>query len=558
MVTHHEHIVFGIDLGTTYSCIAYVDKTGQPIIIPDEDNHHTVPSVVQFEGDKRVVGRDAKSSAVLNPRDVKPLIKRDMGHRVYRFPWNGENYPPEEISAYILRKLANQAQKRLGFPVKNVVITCPAYFGIAQRDATRIAGELAGLNVLTVINEPSAAAIAYGMLNQGNDQVVLVFDLGGGTFDVTVIKISEGTITVIATGGDHHLGGYDWDAEIVKYLVEQWREEKHSLDDPTESEETLQDTLNRVEEAKIRLTRLNETKIAFYHEGLRLSVTLTRKKFDELTEHLLLSAMNYTEMTIREAKKRGIEKIDQILLVGGAAKMPQIAERLEQLYQIKPQLYEPDEAVARGAAIYGQKLYLDEEIDKKIHLESLSVTGVPYDEIDISKLPTAKLTSIYQRVANDANMPWLVVQRWHRLQLTNVASHSFGVVVIEKETGHRYINNLVLANDRLPATRTKTYRAADNPEIELKIYENDKPFERVEGIEAGREIECIRLSLPPGVPNDARLEVTFHLNEQGLLHVTGRELVKGKQVEAEIKTEGSLSKQEIEEAKARMSHLIIL
>ncbi len=549
-----EHIVFGIDLGTTYSCIAYVNENGQPVVIPDGDNSHTVPSVVQFEGNKRVVGQDAKSSALLNPDDVITMIKREMGSPFYRFPWNGELYTPEEISSYILRKLANQAEQRLGFPMKNVVITCPAYFGIAQRDATTLAGELAGLNVLAVINEPSAAAISYGEHHQEKNHTVLVFDLGGGTFDVTVIKISGGTITVIATGGDHHLGGYDWDEAIIRYLAEQWKKEMHSLEEPADSPETLQDMINRVEDAKKRLTRLNETKIPCYHSGKRISVTLTRQKFDELTEHLLSSATHFTEMTIQEAKKRGVEKLDEILLVGGATRMPQIAQCLEQRFHIKPQLYEPDEAVAKGAAIYGQKLYLD----KKIDLQSLEITGISYDDLDVSKLPTAKLDMIYQQVANHTSMAWQLVKRFHGLRITNVASHSFGVVVTEEKTGQKVIDNLVLVNDKLPATKTNPYYAAGKSTIELTIYENDKPLEKVEDLGAGRKIKCIRLPLPPDSPPNAPLEVTFQLNEQGRLRVTGRELIRGGQVEAVIETQGSLSEKEIGEIKRHMSQLEVL
>jgi molecular chaperone DnaK len=223
--------IFGIDLGTTYSCIAYVDEFGKSVIISNSEGDRTTPSVVQFEENNRVVGKEAKNSAVLNPSQVVEMVKRHVGESNWRFGYNGTEYTAEEISSYILRKLVEDAEQSLGFSVKDVVITCPAYFGIAQRDATAHAGEIAGLNVREVINEPTAAAIMYGLQNE-QDQVVLVYDLGGGTFDITVIEISAGAITVIATGGDHNLGGRNWDEAVVRYLAEQWKRETGSSDDP--------------------------------------------------------------------------------------------------------------------------------------------------------------------------------------------------------------------------------------------------------------------------------------------------------------------------------------
>ena len=201
-----HHTIFGIDLGTTYSCIAYVDTAGKANVLTNQEHQLTTPSVVLFEKETRIVGNEAKNSAVLNPDDVVEMIKRHMGEADWRFHYEGNDYSPEEISSYILRKLAIDAEADLGVPVKEVVITCPAYFGIAQREATARAGEIAGLHVLEIISEPTAAAIAYG-LQRGRDQVVLVYDLGGGTFDIAIIAIKNDATTVIATGGDHHLGG---------------------------------------------------------------------------------------------------------------------------------------------------------------------------------------------------------------------------------------------------------------------------------------------------------------------------------------------------------------
>ena len=258
--------VFGIDLGTTYSCIAVVDEiSGKPYVIPNAEGDVTTPSVVYFEDrDTRVVGKEAKNIAVLETDSVVEMVKRNMGAPDWRWTFDGQDYSAEEISSYILRKVVDDAEVNLGERPKDVVITCPAYFGIPQREATATAGRIAGLNVLEIINEPTAAAISYG-LQDDHDQVVLVYDLGGGTFDVSIIEIKDGSVSVVATGGDHELGGRDWDEEVVKYLSQQWMQETGFGEDPSASAETLQDLWRRAEDAKRSLSARTETKVQVSH-----------------------------------------------------------------------------------------------------------------------------------------------------------------------------------------------------------------------------------------------------------------------------------------------------
>src|SRR5579872_4681540 len=319
-----ETTVFGIDLGTTYSCIAYVDEYGKPEVVTNEEGERTTASVVLFESpDNIIVGKVAKDSAVLSPTKVMEMVKRHMGEENWDFECDGLHYSAEEISSYILRKLAKDTEEKLGRPVKDVVITCPAYFGIAEREATANAGKIAGLTVREVINEPTAAAIVYGLQNE-QDQVVLVYDLGGGTFDITVIEIKGGTITVVATGGDHNLGGRNWDEAVVLYLAQQWMNETGSMDDPISSEETLQDLWLRAESAKRTLSAKQETNVPVTHAGQRKGIVLTRDKFNELTNNLLERTIDFTKSTIEAAKERGYSHFDQILLVGGSTRMPQV------------------------------------------------------------------------------------------------------------------------------------------------------------------------------------------------------------------------------------------
>ena len=371
--------VYGIDLGTTYSCIAVVDEmSGKPYVITNAEGDATTPSVVYFEDvDTRVVGKKAKNIAVLEHDSVVEMVKRNMGAPDWRWPFQGQDYSAEEISSYILRKVVDDAETTLGVRPNDVVITCPAYFGITQREATAAAGQIAGLNVLEIINEPTAAAISYG-LQDHNDQVVLVYDLGGGTFDVSVIEIKAGSVSVVATGGDHELGGHDWDEEVVKYLSQEWMMQTGSAEDPSASAETLQDLWRRAEDAKRSLSARAETKVQVNHQGQRVTVTLTREKFDELTRHLLENTISFTRDTIATARQLGHEDIDKFLLVGGSTRMPQVSERLQQEFGKEPQVHEPDQSVAKGAAVYGQKL----SIGRKINIEMAKELGTSPEQVE--------------------------------------------------------------------------------------------------------------------------------------------------------------------------------
>jgi len=553
-VSKQDVTIFGIDLGTTYSCIAYVDEYGKAVIIPNSEGDRTTPSVVQFEGSNRVVGKEAKNSAVLNPKQVVEMVKRHMGEAEWRFPFNGVEYTAEEISSYILRKLADDAEQYLGRTVKDVVITCPAYFGIAQREATAKAGEIAGLNVREVINEPTAAAIMYGLQNE-QDQVVLVYDLGGGTFDVTVIEIKGGAITVVSTGGDHHLGGRNWDEAVVMYLAEQWQAETGTADEPTDSDESLQDLWGKAELAKWALTAKQETKAVVTHTGLRAGVLLTRDKFSELTANLLERTIEFTKSTMDYAKSRGYSKFDQILLVGGSTKMPQVSERLNMEFGIPLRVFEPDEAVAKGAATYGYKLALDEKIQIKI----AEMTGTSTDKVDISEIPETVVRRAQESVARESGLKLESVERYADISVTNVASHSFGIIAVDDRSNKDIIANMVIVNDALPASIIKTFHTleANQEVVELKVMENAVGAYRVEDISAGEEIGNAFLHLPPRLPLHAPIEVTFELDRQGRLHVVGREPTSNAVIEIDIQTSHGISEEELLQAKARSNRLVI-
>ncbi len=547
-------IVFGIDLGTTYSCIAYVDEYGKPVVIPNVEGDRTTPSVVQFEGSNRIVGKEAKNNAVLYPNQVVEMVKRHMGTSDWVFTYEGVDYRPEEISSYILRKLVGDAEQYLGQPIKEVVITCPAYFGIAQREATARAGQIAGLNVREVINEPTAAAIMYGLQSE-KDQVVLVFDLGGGTFDITVIEIKGGAITVVATGGDHYLGGRNWDGAIVQYLAQEWTNETGSSEDPTDSAETQQDLWNKAESAKRTLSARQETTVPVMHAGERVGVKLTREKFDELTAGMLERAIEYTKTTIAEAAKRGYSHYDQILLVGGSTKMPQVVERLQKEFPNIPQRsFDPDEAVAKGAAIYGQKLMLDEKIQIKI----AEMTGQDVEDVNAAQVPQQVKERAQQEVARESGLRTSVVEKFNAISVTNVSSHCFGVIALN-QAEQEIIANMILVNDPLPFTRTETFYTvqANQQIVDVQVMENSVSEYEVSDITLGEEIGNATLHLPPRLPLHAPIEVTFELNQEGRLHVSAREVSSNRLVDVTIQIKLGIPEEELAAAQARATRLSV-
>jgi molecular chaperone DnaK len=555
-MTEHTPI-FGIDLGTTYSCIAYVDEFGRPVVVPNAEGEYTTPSVVLFEGQERIVGTAAKESAVVYPDRVVEMIKRQMGQPGYIFPYDGKNHTAEEISSYILRKLVRDAERYLNMEIKDVVITCPAYFGTEEREATAHAGEVANLNVRSIINEPTAAAIAYGM-HEDQDQTILVYDLGGGTFDITMIEIQSGDITVISTGGDHFLGGRNWDEILVRYLAEAWQQETGSLDDPMDSPETLQDLFTRAESAKRTLSNRESVNVSIAHAGERAAVKLTREKFDELTENLLERTIKLTQDMLDQAAQKEHTLYDQFLLVGGATKMPQVTQRVEQEFGITPQIFDPDQAVAKGAAIYGQKLEIEEEI--KIRISSL--TGQAMEEISSQTVAPDVVEQATAEVADEMGLRIGTVRHYNNMKIVNVTSRSFGVIALKHGTKAgefvEIVSNLIKINDQVPAQVTQRFGTVEENQqsAEIQIVEDLSNDDEVDP-QITEEIGTASLNLPPGLPINSPIEITFELDEQGRLHSTALELSSGNIVEVDIQTSRVISKEELEEAMARSGQLVV-
>jgi molecular chaperone DnaK (HSP70) len=546
--------IFGIDLGTTYSSIAYVDEYGKPVIIPNAENQRITPSVVFFDGSEIVVGDVAKESAKLYPNEVVSFIKRSMGEANFLYEYDGKNYRPEEISSYILRKVAQDAEQTIGEKIQDVVITCPAYFGINEREATRKAGEIAGFNVRQIINEPTAAAIAYGTVQETENRVVLVYDLGGGTFDITMIDIQENSIDVICTGGDHNLGGKDWDDRIVAYLVQEFQRQTQSEEDILEDPDTWQDLQLSSEKSKKILSQRDKTPISITHGGDRVKVELSRDKFLEISEDLLERTIALTHEMLKEAKNKGYEHFDEIIMVGGSTRMPQIPERIRQEFSIEPRMFDPDEAVAKGAAIYGWKLSLNDGLIRRIAQKTNR--NIEHEENIIETTPKQIMEEVAKQMSEETGVTLSAV-RQSTMRIRDVASKSFGVVA-RRPNNKEGVFNLILKNTAVPVETKRTfYTPESNQErVLIRIMENETN-EKVVSVEHSIEIGTAVLDLPEGLPEDSPVEINFNLNREGRLQITAMEATENRQVVAKIETSSVIQGKELEEAIERAQHLVV-
>ncbi len=394
---------FGIDLGTTYSCISRVDDSGDVVIIANEEGEDTTPSVVYFESPFQVrVGTEAKNAARTDPDHVVALIKRDMGKKNVKLDFHGTPYTPESVSALILKELVKSAGQASGEKVGGVVITVPAYFGVPERHATRVAGEIAGLDVINVVEEPVAAAMYYGLLTPGANRTILVYDLGGGTFDTTVIKLVDGDVTVVCTDGSHSLGGADWDEAIATYLFDYFVAEEPDAG-ADDSEELLQDLMLVAETLKKALTQRQTAEQTIRFQGRSVRAQLTRTAFEEMTADLLKQTMDITDRTLRTAREKGVDHVDEVLLVGGSTHMPIVATRLAERLGVKPRRKEPDLAVAKGAALFAvhetARLRLGESTGRRkgtLSTAGLAAElGVPAETVEL--MSASKVTTVVPR-----------------------------------------------------------------------------------------------------------------------------------------------------------------
>lgn len=551
--------VFGIDLGTTYSCIAYIDENNKPVVVKNMEGELTTPSVVYFETKEDIiVGESAKESSKMYPDEVVQFIKRSMGKPNSNLKINGVDMSPPEISSYILKKIVGDAVENLKIEgkladdedIKDVVITCPAYFGINERTATQAAGELAGLNVIQIINEPTAAAITYGILDDSVEKTVLVYDLGGGTFDVTMIHIQPGEIKVVCTGGDHNLGGKDWDDKILLYLDDEFQRQTKKSESVLDDPETLQELVLATEKAKKLLTSKEKAPISINYKGERVRIELTRDKFDSLTNDLLERTIKLTDDMFKEAEKKGYGKnsVNEILLVGGSSKMPQVSKRVKEAFNIPTKMFDPDESVAKGAALFADRknelnILLDEIAEKTGQSKEDLKMALDLGKTDIDSLAeSANIDTSERKYLGSSD----------DIKISNVSSRSFGTVAYNNQKQLRLFN-LIFKNDTLPKEATDIFYPASEKQknINIQVLEN-LSSDKVIDPKLGSEIGSVILDLPKDVDENTEIALTFKLNEEGLLELKAIERKNNTYIEARFETKEGLNEEEMSSAMRRV------
>jgi molecular chaperone DnaK len=505
-----ERIV-GIDLGTTLSKLAYVDESGRPVLVPNAEGELLTPSIVAFTKTGVLVGRDARREALANPARVVLHVKRQMGNPKWRFKVDGETYTPESISALILKKLKQDAELHIG-PIRRAVITVPAYFDDARRKATEDAGAIAGLEVLDIVNEPTASALAYGLATAGQDGVLLVYDLGGGTFDVTVIEKRGNEFITLATDGDVELGGKDWDERLVNHLAEKFRKEFDA--DPREDPQALAYLWVSAEEAKKTLSRREKISVPVSYKGHWGNYEVSREEFEALTEDLLAMTQLTTEMVLEEAGVtwNGVAKV---IPTGGSTRMPAVQRLLERMSARPVHAEVPvDESVAQGAAIHAAVCVLHS--DQRIH-----------------------------ELGAEA------AERLGRIHTVDVAAHALGLIIKDVRTFQYRNDVLIPKNTRLPTSVAKTYQTAydDQQTIILQVVQGDAPDPSACIVIGMLEVT----DLPAGRPAGALVKVTYSYDRKGRIHVTAEDQATGRSVGAEIARQAGLRADEVAEAARRLS-----
>ena len=486
-----KEIIIGIDLGTTNSVVSYLQADGKWKVIPNPEGKNTTPSVVSFKnGGEEIVGDGAKRLSVTNP-DTVSSIKRLIGtnDKVHIGCLN-KDFTPQEISAKILAYMKKYAEDNLGQPVKKAVITVPAYFNDAQRQATKDAGAIAGLEVVRIINEPTAAALAYGMENK-KDATILVYDLGGGTFDVSILEIGDGTFEVISTAGDNKLGGDDWDEVLVKFIIEEIKKE-HNID-LSGDKMAMQRFKDAAEKAKIDLSGMLQTTIMLPFLTMtptgpvNFETTITRAKFQEMTRSLLERTEGPVRQALKDAKIDP-SKIDEILLVGGSTRMPAVVDMVKSLLGKEPnKSVNPDEAVSIGAAVQGA-----------------IIAG---DVTDVLLLDVTPLT--------------------------------LGI-----ETLGGVMTPLITRNTTIPVTKSQVFSTAEDnqPAVDIVVYQGERPMAKDNKMLGHFKLDGIK----PARRGEPRIEVSFNIDANGIVNVKAKDLDSGKEQSIVIQGNSGLSKEDIE------------
>jgi molecular chaperone DnaK (HSP70) len=505
----------GIDLGTTYSCVSYVDENGIVKIIDNIDSQPTTPSVVYFAKNGDIaVGSTARQEGRLDPEGLVERVKNYMGDATFVITKNEIPYSPSAVSSVILKKLVQDAETHLGTgEIEGAVITCPAYFGDAPRAATKAAGEAAGLNVLKILDEPTAAALAYGnSRNEDIQKTILVYDLGGGTFDCTVLKIDfkgdSKKMETITTGGDPQLGGKDWDAKLAEYVRNEFAQKTGaSIEDMESDAESRAKFSEDIEEAKKRLTSRTTTPVVVSFNGEKEKIEISREAFDNVTTAELERTILLVDDMLSKKGLTMASDIDEIILVGGSTRMPQVQQKLEQKYGKPTVPFEPDKAVAMGAALVAAGASVD-----------ASAGG-------------AGASSGGARASLGGDAGAIEIQNADGSTTTFIekCTKSYGLVALDNND-KEMVANIIFKDKEKPAHQEREFgtSSANQINLNLRVYENNSLEEDVAKDESTQMYESCLVELTPGLPKNAPINIIFDLDGNGVLTITATDLTNNK------------------------------
>ena len=504
----------GIDLGTTYSAIAYLDDEGEPTVINNADGRPITPSVVLLDDDRVVVGPSFERISVASPDQIVEAIKREMGNKDFHVVYQNKKLTPEFVSALILKKMKQDAEQSIG-PISNAVITVPYYFNDVRRKATQDAGRIAGLNVVDIINEPTAATLAYawqkGELGRADlkadERTILVYDLGGGTFDVTVVRYTPTSFRVLATDGDVMLGGLDWSRRLAEHLIEQFKQKFN--EDPSSDPEAMLAFHQESEDAKRDLSEKSQVPVSVYFKGKTLSVSLTRAEFERMTADLLHRTKDTTELVMQQAGvKAGL--LDEVILVGGSTLMPVVEQMLREVTGREPSReLMPERAVAEGAAIHAAILQA--------------------------------------RTPDGSGVAEAVRKRLNCVKTSDVNSHSLGIKISDPSDKSRKINHIMIPkNTPVPHSVNQRFgtNVAGQQRVHVEILEGDAVDPAACELIGDFRVFNLPASLPKGSP----IEITYAYDSSGRINASAKEVTGNNEASAEIVRDGGMNEDEIGDA----------
>ncbi|MBT3219377.1 MAG: Hsp70 family protein [Proteobacteria bacterium] len=562
-----DNIVLGIDLGTTFSAMSLVNNYGKAEIVTNAEGYPTTPSVVHFyDGDAVVVGEEAVKMVVVDPENVVRFIKRHMGEEDFTLDFFGQAYNPQEISALILRKLKEDAEELYNTEIHDAVVTVPAYFNSSQRGATAEAGAIAGLHVLSIINEPTAAAIAYGLDRIGGRRNLLVMDLGGGTFDVTVMRIRGTKLTTIASDGNAELGGKDWDDRLLNHVAEQFFE-KYQLD-PRDEPSPYQELYERVLAAKISLSTKERALIPVNFHGRRMAVRVTRDLFQDLTLDLLNQCEETTNIVLGKASLKWPD-VDDILLVGGATRMPMVQNLLKRLAGIEPEKnVNPEECVALGAALAGvfrHRPHHPALMQKRQSMKEKAAKLQPPKEKKAEPPPTKAKSSgaaaiglaygghVAQKAMSSAPTPLTTSELLPDVVIEDVTTHPLGIVVFNKKREETVVE-LIPEATKLPYEFHGRFAYAFENMTAVRVEVTEGAGKTREQVAVIGKVELT--GLPPR-PRGTPIEVIYNYGIDQILTVQVVDVETGAKKDLALRFQGGMTADQVSTARGRNRQMIV-